>query len=360
MGPEGGVPYTSTFNTVKFYYKCDIPAGDSLYVLVMRFSSGVMTEMQVLPAATGQVNSWTQASVSLAANAQDELFFGFVMGDPINENYCAPGAWARIDNVQLYNGANAQTALPDYSFENWSSVSVESPDDWYTYNEMLAGMGLENINKTADANAGMYAAEMTTVQEPVYGDTIPAMLSLADINSQTSLVPYNASPATFSGAYKYAPVNGDQAFIMVTFYNNGNVIGFQQQLIAAAASYTTFSLPLTIVGTPDSMMFFAHSGSNPGSVLKLDNLSLSGGNVSVDEFAKSALSVYPNPASVEVMVKAEGIYDLELINAQGATVYANPQNSGVTIVDLLSFPSGTYFVRLQNADQIVTEKLIIR
>ena len=117
-----------------------------------------------------------QGSVSVNAMSQDSLFIGFVVGNPFGGPTPTPGAWGRIDNVEMYNLGTATVNVPDPSFENWSNVDVEQADNWYSLNPMLAGEGLENANKTTDANSGTYAVEMTTVLNSNL-DSIPSIIS---------------------------------------------------------------------------------------------------------------------------------------------------------------------------------------
>jgi hypothetical protein len=230
-------------------------------------------------------------------------------------------------------------------------------------NEMLAGMGAENANKTTDANSGSYALELSTSQDLNSGDTISGFISMGAINFNGPTpflpTPYLATPTTFSGSYKYSPVNGDIAAIQIQFLQGGATIGFHQEPLNVAGSYTTFSSPLTIAGTPDSIVFIAFSGENPGSVLILDDLSFSGGDVSVEEFAKMSASIYPNPAKEVVMVKAEGNYTVEIINILGERVYTRNGNQGVQSIDLTSFTSGSYIVKIYNSTSIESLKLIV-
>ena len=365
-GPSSGTPYTAAFNTVKFQYKCNLPeSGDSVYMYFGRFIGGGLVEMAIFPAFGGVQSGWTQGTIPVSVTPQEELFIGFVIGDPNNNLLCAPGSWARIDNVQLFNNATQTTDLPNPSFETWSSNSTETCDYWFTLNQFVSQMGFQNAVKTTDAYAGSYAMEMTTNFNPPGGDTIPSFISvgLIDVMNPTTPfqpIPYNASPTTLSGAYKYAAVNGDQAAIQAVFYENGNPIGTISEPLTNQSTYTTFSVPVTLTGTPDSLIFIAFSGNNPGSVLKLDELSLSGGNVGLDEFKSMNLSIYPNPANDKVMVKLNGTFGYELINVYGTVVASASNLNNAIEIDLTQFTSGTYLIRLTNASTTETHSLVIR
>lgn len=365
-GPDGGIPYTATFNTVKFQYKCDLPvANDSIYLYVIRFVGGTMIEFIGVPIVGGTQNTWTQGSVSITNTPQDELFIGFVMGDPMTGNFCAPGAWARFDNVEIFNGALPATNLPDPSFEAWATMTVENPDNWFTTNEIFAGSGLETVNKTTDANSGAYAVEISVKENLVTDDTIRGLISMGALDFENwmnpfSAVPYNANPTTFNGVYKYAPVNGDDANIQITFYEAGMVIGSMFQMLTTNSTYTSMNSPLTITGTPDSMEFLIFSGNNPGSILKIDDLSFSGGNVGLEEFKKFSVSIFPNPATDMVMIKAEGTYTYELLNLSGAIVRSANGQVGAQEINISDLQAGTYLINITNSTSTEMHKLIIK
>lgn len=362
-GPSGGISYTSNVDEVQYHYKCDLAAGDTMFVLAIRYISGVMVGMEVVEAAVGTESAWTAGSVALSNGAQDELFIGFVLSNPFGNNPPSPGSWARIDNISMHNAGIEVTNVPDPSFENWTNVSTENPNDWFTLNPLLSGVGAENALKTTDANTGTYAIEMTTIQPFPGGDTIASIISFGeiDINSSNPFAPapYDATPTTLTGAYKYAPVGGEQAFIQVVFFQGGMPIGNGVQAIDAAATWQSFSLPISMPLAPDSMSFIAYSGDNPGSVLKLDDLSFSGGDVGLDEFSTMTVDIYPNPATTSVMIKADGNYHFSVVNLAGNVVMTQNDLTGAVKVDINHLSSGAYFVYIKSDLGQKSYKLIV-
>lgn len=255
-GPDGGIAYGDTFDEVRVQYKSSMVTGDTAMMIMMRFSGGTMIEMNTIPFATSSQANWTDASISVSNTGQDSLFIGFIMGNPFTENFAAPGSWVRVDNVRLLNGGTEVSDLPDPSFELWDSESVQEPNDWFTMNQFLFGLGAENATQTTDAFAGNYALELVTQEDPFGSDTLQGFISAGPINffgmNPFSPIPYAASPTTFSGAYKYNQVNGDVARIQVTFFESGNIIGGHVENITATFTvWQTFSAPLSLSATPD-------------------------------------------------------------------------------------------------------------
>jgi hypothetical protein len=364
MGPDGGIPYTADFDEVKFEYKSDIPVGDTLFLLAIQYNLGAMVQMELVQAAIGTNASWTSGSVAITNVPHDELFIGFVMGNPWGNTAPTPGSWARVDEVEMYYQGVATTNIPDPGFENWSAQTVEAPDNWHTLNEELSAMGVENVTKSTDANSGMYSAEIETVQEPQNGDTIPGFLSWGDINmfggNPFNMVPYNATPSTFSAYYQYAPSGLDGGMIMIEFFSGGMSVGQHQFPVNPSATWTQMTYPLTISSQPDSILFLAFSGDNPGSILMLDDMELSGGDVSLEEFGTMNVNIYPNPASDIVFVKAEGVYTYSIIDLAGNVITTQSNVSGAQKIDVNDLAAGTYIVKINNSITSENHKLIVK
>ena len=136
-------------------------------------------------------------------------------------------------------------------------------------------------------------------------------------------------------------------------------IGSHTEMFSDAATYQTFSSALSISGTPDSLVFFVFSGDSVGSALKLDNLSFSGGDVSLEEFSAMNISIYPNPANDYVYIKSEGSFNLAVYSLDGTIVYAEENNSGAVKISLGDLVPGQYIVKIQNESGIEAHKIIV-
>ena len=172
-------------------------------------------------------------------------------------------------------------------------------------------------------------------------------------------VPYNANPTELTGAYKYAPNANDQAFLQLTFFNSGSPIGFETETFNASAVYQNFNLPITLLGTPDSMSLIVFSGDNPGSVLHLDDLAFTGGNVGLDEFSSMNIDIYPNPATTSVMIKADGDYGYSIVNLSGKVVMSQNDVDGAVELDISHLSTGAYFINISNEYKTESHKLIV-
>ncbi len=363
-GPDGGINYTDDFDEVQYQYKSDLATDDTLYLLIVRYNGGTQLGMELYPAAYGQVNSWTQGSISVSTVSQDELFIGFILGDPFDDFEPLPSSTAWVDNVQMYNGGSATTDLPDPSLENWSSVEVEVADNWNTLNDLLVSSGLPaNVQKTTDAASGSFAAELTVLFEPQNQDTISGVVSLGQIEAQSMNpfipAPYEAMPDELSGAYKYAPSNLDTGGgLLVEFYNNGAMLASNYQSFTANASYTSFTLPINLSSTPDSVLLYAVAGNNPGTVLHLDDLSFNGGDVSIAEEFKSYSKIYPNPTEDQLYLRTDKNTEYQIIDVMGNVVESGKTNQLISNFDISSLQKGVYFFKLTQNGSVKTLKFI--
>lgn len=361
-GPQGGIPYSSTFNKISFQYKADFATGDSLYVMVIRYNADTITEQTVYAVADATTSAWTEGVIDVSETLQEELFMGFLTFNPSNDAVNSADSWVRIDEVRLYNETTLLPLLPENGFEAWLPQSVENPDNWYTWNDYMAGTGVASAVKTTDARTGTYAIQLSTIYVPEYDDVIPAKIALTDLWESTYAVPYVASPTLFSGSYKFtaSAVGSDEAIIELVFYKNGEYIGGEGIDVVPTTTYIDFSVPLILSDVPDSMNFNVFSGSNEGAVMVVDDLSISGGTVGVEQFEKSGLSLYPNPAIDQLMIKAAGVYEWQLLNTQGAVVTSGHMVSGVQTIATGNLAAGTYFIQFINNQTTEVHKVVIQ
>ena len=363
-GPDGGISYTADFDEVQYQYKGDLVSGDTLYLITIRFTGGVPGAMEIYPATYGQTSTWTQGSINVSTGTQDELFIGFVLGDPFGNAAPSPNSTAWVDDVRMFNGGQSATDLPDPSLENWTSVSVENPDNWYTLNNILVPSGLPaNVQKTTDAASGSFAAELSVLVEPQGQDTISGIVSLGQIDIQNMNpfipTPYEAMPNELSGSYKYAPSNLDTGGgLLVEFYNGGSVLATGYQPFTANASYTSFTLPINLASAPDSAVMYAFAGNNPGTILQLDDFAFNGGDVSVAEEFKIKSTLYPNPTEDKLYLRTDKNTEYQIIDIMGNLVEKGETSELISSFDVASLQKGVYFFKLTQNGKVTTLKFI--
>ena len=197
-----------------------------------------------------------------------------------------------------------------------------------------------------------------------FGDTLPAVLTNGLLNDQGPYagIPYVATPMQFTGAYKYQPSGMDEAFVGVTFLSGGVPIGNAvQQIPAAAATWTPFSVNVNIFGgPPDSILVAAFSGDNPGSTLWVDDLDLSGGDVGLDEREGMSMQPWPNPARDRITIPGLQAEDrVRVRDASGRVVREwRMSMAGPAVLDLVGLVPGAYLMEVRSGSEVVTHRLV--
>jgi len=360
-----GLPYTDAFDNISVDYKSNMGSEDTLYMVLAKFMGGIPISQDVIPVGNGSQATFTEVNMSVSNVAQQEIFIGFVMGNPFAGINATPGAEAWVDNVRLYNGTTLASNLPDHSFESWDNISTDVADSWYTTGELFAGTALENVTQTTDANNGSFAMRLETVDDggqPLAGFASIGMIDLSNAVDPFEAIPYEAMPTTFSGAFKFIPNGSDAAAINITWFQAGTPVGTHTEQLLDQATYTTFSSPLTITGTPDSMQLIIYSGDNPGSVLFVDDLSLSGGNVGISTVETTDYTIYPNPASTElnILVNDGTVNDYALVAIDGSVIAKGSIVNNGSTINLNGVQEGTYFLQLNASSGQAVEKIVIR
>ncbi|MFY0644622.1 MAG: T9SS type A sorting domain-containing protein [Bacteroidia bacterium] len=290
-GPDGGAPYTSDFDSVTGWYKCNIPAGDTALVMTFKYSPTDTT--MVMSPISGIVNTWTRFSFPVPTHSQNEVFFGVVSTDPFDDNVFDPNTWILIDDVAFVNSAGpTPAALQNYSFESWDSVVTKEPIGWNSVNFMsLADNDTFSVQQTMDARSGIYAIKIVTVD--IENRSKVGWLYNGDPPGPGGFkggFEYNAIPTDFSGYYKYEPVGMDTGVVAIigsvydASQDTSHDVFFGILNLLATNSYTKFNIPisydtavhkvnqLNIVAMSSRKLFDNPEQAAEGTALYLDDL----------------------------------------------------------------------------------------
>jgi hypothetical protein len=74
---------------------------------------------------------------------------------------------------------------------------------------------------------------------------------------------------------------------------------------------------------------------------------------------QSGFSVYPNPASGQVMISAKGLKEVQIVNQAGMVVYQKQLSDNTIRIDLDNIPSGMYFIKVLTNNGMDVQKLIV-
>ncbi len=273
---------------------------------------------------------------------------------------------------------NAQTTIPNSSFENWINGN---PEYWDTSNKNILGTifhgVLEDTNSPQHGNA---AARVSTTIKVVgtYPVILPGILTLGeiqiDIINQTGNInagiPFNGRPFELKGYYKYNPSAGDSCFLGIAFTkwdgNQNDTIAeelfFQSSKVQ---NWTEFIIPIDYNSTdnPDSMNIMIASSDITnflavlGSTLWIDNLSLDYGGVSVIDLAMNKyFSVYPDESRENLIISLNfeetKMTNISLFSIEGKELYRTTKSieKSKESINVVSLPTGIYVVDVRTND----------
>lgn len=368
-----GIPYTDTVNQFTFWYKCDLMPGDSAVAIIQLSKAGSIYAQAVYKMG-GTVSSWTQATVAVPGGETEEpdsLWLGFASSDPFGPGIPDEGSVLEIDLVELQfttGSMTTPTALTNNSFENINEVVHGSPDDWFTFDFLtLPAFGASYTAESADASSGVASLEITTTPENVAND-VPSIATngefdfdMGDFIGGTS---FNAQPAEMLVDYKYAPAGGgDTSVVWIQSWNDGTgtLVDTFAYYTTTVSSWTTDTISLNFTEAPDSILIVLYSGSNAGSVFKVDNIRFQGGDLGTETLTLAdAMSIYPNPANQSTIIRHGEADEIIVMNIAGQRVYSSINISGSTTeVGTSDWPEGIYLVQIKKNGKVETKKLVV-
>lgn len=260
--------------------------------------------------------------------------------------------------------------IPNAGFENWTG---NIPNYWVTDN-VPGFSAYDVITKSTDSHSGSSAARGEAVD--FFGSPYPPIL--------TSSFAVNQRYATFSGYYKFSPVQSDHFLATAVFYKNSMPIASAiTEIPAAASAYTRFSVDFIYYSAevPDTCIIeLAIADSNGsdvhvGSTFLADDLSFSGvsgilpAGGSKMPRAFSLEQNYPNPFNPSTTIKfstpAASTVSLVIYNTLGQEVARLVDRRQMAAGDYsmswdaAGLPNGIYFYRLTAGQYVRTRKMFL-
>jgi len=321
----------------------------------------------------------------------------------------------------LFAAVNAQSSVQNGGFETWSSgglFSQEQPQDWTaalvgTITQEIYGIQIPIPvdtyfgSKTTESHGGSYALKLQANNVGIPGtdytflmpgiaqyghaegfsiplSTILDLVNMISNQDTTGLgdldweslaslsqiispgMPCTETPAHVNLWVKYQP-QGDDSLMVIAFTKNGGSVASFAQLSAGGTmdEYTqlsaTFDAPLAPC---DSLCIIIVSGSfstDENTVLYVDDVCIDY-ELGVQEMDMPKLSVYPNPTveSFTISLDSEEAYDYQLMDVAGKVVANASGVQGTATVDVREFTPGMYLLRVNQHNQYVTRKVVVR
>lgn len=184
--------------------------------------------------------------------------------------------------ASLLPGVFSFAQLQNGNFENWSSVSSQTPNGWYNSNPDAYKAGLPfNVWQYTPAHGGNYAIEIKTEISPT--DTSYGYLSNSpDPFNAKGGMPYSMQPDSFFCYAKLGIIPQDTALLLIIFKSGGTPISMNMYKITGNDTTVWQKLGFklsTLPVAPDTMIIatacsniLTNQGMQNGSTIIFDDM----------------------------------------------------------------------------------------
>lgn len=362
--PEG-YPYSSDVDALNAYLRYDIAPTDTGMVVVFLENDGFIFSFNTFPIygvqSTWNLFTWDLGDPILTPDKVTIAFLtsGYSDNEPIVES------WMEVDSVYFTNLGSTPALLPNFNFEDWTTLTIETCSNWYSFDPILSGVfGFENITKSTDAYSGDYSLRMEVFATNVEEDVFP-FISNGNFNFETEELEggteFTGDPLLFKGQYKFSSDGPDSSRIYLRFWNEeGDIAEYLDTTLLPVADWTEFSLPIDLGFTPDSALTFITGGKLEGAITYFDDLRFVYDDVSVSEISKPFFEAYPNPANEYINLILEeknAVYITDLVGKK----YVESQNSATTIqINTADWPNGIYLIQVYDGQTFNTKRFAVQ
>ncbi len=390
-GLTGGIACSAMPDSAFVRVRYKMQASDE-FTLGWRFTQNDQQVALSLETFGGEDTTFQWIGIDLAGYSAnpDKISFLLSSSNLLAASTQAVGSWVEIDSMYF---SDANSCIPNSSWESYSSLDFDEPEAWHTTNRysQLLGHQKQAASQETDPNlvfAGNSSLRLETIansNSPFFDTTGYVWNGFGfDDEGFSGGQPVPASnpmPSNISGFYHYQAVGGaDTALAYARFWYYDSMLDStieQESVIALAPndSFRYFAIPLSLSFMPDSfLLIFAasdidqiltQSTTGIGSTLWIDQLQIDGVN-SVDEHLSQKIDfrLYPNPTHDFVYLRfAERLSEplqLILIDIEGSVLRSREIKGGAETLDLQALPPGFYILHIydQGGQKLASQKII--
>ncbi len=377
----GGVPFNKKPTAVKAWVKYDVKDLDTANIIVI-FKTSTYVNGIARMQFTGVQTDYTEVTITPTWFLPYTILpdtMAVVLSSSTLEEEVDPQVGSTI-TIDHFSFVGVPDEFPNYSFEDWESVSLEEPDSWISSNAFTSNSTGASVLKTGDSYEGNFASQIIT-QKTIWGD-YTGFLANCYVGKEDIYggMPVNDNPLKVSGYYKYTGIDSDSALLVArtTYFdestNQSEILEEVFVKLGNASEYTPFEIPFQHTGAPladtlslvfSSSDYSIEENVRLGSSLTLDDVSIIYESDNVAENALSA-GVSPNPATGEIRFQLSHLLDksmkIQILDAKGEVVKTQTVNvrSMTTSMDVSALQPGIYFYRLTGGNKPLEGKFIIQ
>jgi hypothetical protein len=353
----GGVPFAGKPDSIIFWCKYSIAAGDSALIYIHLKKNGLTLAAKWYKFAGSSPSNYKRIAIKLDTTKgrqnADSLIIAFSSSNVFKK--LNPSSWINIDDVSF---AGTSANIPNPGFENWQVHSYLTLDGWLNYysDANFINGDPQTLVQTTDKANGNFALIVQSTKNSKYNKK-----GYTRTGSNSAYVkPSFPVPGKFDTLYclyKWLPQNSDSCIISLGLYRGGgSMAGGSYVSGVAQNNWTILKIPMKYITTdiPDSASIALSSYfNNPkgSSILYIDNMSLSPVyGVGTDPITqKAVLIVYPNPASDKlhlVLPQGKRLFHAQILNMKGACIKTVMIDEELNVIDISDLAAGVYSISL--------------
>lgn len=160
------------------------------------------------------------------------------------------------------------------------------------------------------------------------------------------------------------PYDGINAYLCSSNNPSDTLVALATPPTALDTIYYQVTSDFTPPATGDYFIAFRAFGNTVQNTLRLDDISLTSTPTGISEASKKAFSVYPNPSSGSIFIRSnnngEKNATVIVTNAIGQVVFTRSYETLMNeVIDLTGQSNGVYTVRVNTANGVSTQQIVI-
>ena len=346
------------------FYKYNLIKKDTALIMCITKKDGSTSGGGIMK-ITGNQPTWKRFSIPIGSSSADTVLIGGASSNAMTQEGIEVGSFLMLDSVQLKQG-NVIENIPNFSFENWSSMDFEYPKDWNNEIVRFAQGGESPIQKVTDSYKGTYACLLKTVlveKDTVVGLIMKGNWAHGGLHETFGGMPYNKNVEKVRFHYKYFPQNEDNAFVEFRFSKNGRVIGRTgSDLSVEKNKYVLWEQDVHLAELPDTVFVGIFGGSNPGTQLFVDAIEFVVNSLSIDDVTINQIVPFPVPSFDKLNFEIKGFKPLNVMifDMSGKLLKNEHFNKtgerDIINIDVSDLERGDYIYRILIDQKVVSGK----
>lgn len=387
----GGFPYTIIPDSFIGYIKYHCAANDSCAVAVMLKKNSVQLFLKFFTIYGDQL-AWKRFAYKIPTPSQspDTIVIAFMSSyDLDNTRKLNPGNWLMVDDVSFTGPSHPMPAIPNSSFETWTTSAYEDPDGWHSFNVIkLIQNQPPYVTKTTPPFSDYYAVSIKTTRWPITQIDSTGLLTTGDVFNGMNkgfAIDSNNVPDSVGFVYKFNNSNSllDSAGFLISFTkynlskNQSDMVSMDVVTLSSTNTFKLKNIKFNFHGMRPDTCNIILSSSHPslrslagiGNEFIIDNIAFYYGGLGLpfNILDKNKGIAYPNPACDVVnfdywLVKAANI-NITICDLSGhviiSEIYKGKQGNNLSKIMVSDLAAGNYIYTISDGTRKYSGKLVI-